>query len=195
MRANVHVDRPRRADASQRSGGLRSSTALAATSSPKDSSRIGVDLGKQLGEVGSRGQRLVGVPAKVAVLTVKAPFSLRAHVREFRDDHFLPVVWRPKSLPFLVQDHRAAYDSVTNSHLRPDGGRNPLRAVCRQLFVDLCLLLLGQCQSCSPIETTSDCRTSVSASAEGRRLNAIVRRLRRGESNPQHGAETRWVAH
>ena len=149
-----------------RSGAPRSSTATAAASSPKDSGWIGVDLIKQVGEAGGRRQRLIDVPAEVAVLTVKPPSSLRAHVRELRHDHFLPVMWRPKSRPFLVQNHRVALDSVSNTHLRADSRRNPLCAVGRQMLLDVRLLYLSQRQV---VFSGCNCPRLANARLSGRR--------------------------
>jgi hypothetical protein len=40
----------------------------------------------------------------------RAPFALRADVRELRDEDFLPVVRRSKSRSFLEHDDRVALD-------------------------------------------------------------------------------------
>src|SRR2546426_3325905 len=144
------------------------------TSSPEDPSWIGVDFVEQLGEAGSRWQRLVAVPAEVAVLTVELPFALRAHVGELSDNQFLPVVGRLKGWSFFEENHRVALDSVTKPYLRLDGWRYPFRAVCRQQLVDLGSLHFGQRHSDSPIEPASVWRT-LTLSGRGERRRAPVR--------------------
>src|SRR4029453_5058621 len=93
------------------------------------------------------------------MLAVESPLASRAHVHELRDDHLLPVVRGLKSRPLLPENPRVPIDAVADSDLCSDRGRHPLRTVCRQQLVDLCLLNLGQSHSCPPVGTVSVWRT------------------------------------
>src|SRR4029450_332805 len=112
------------------------------------------------------------------MLAVEPPLASRAHVHELRDDHLLPVVRGLKSRPLLIENHRVPIDAVADSDLCSDRGRHPLRTVCRQQLIDLCLLNLGQSHSCPRFETVSVWRTP--------RLSG--RRLARPLAMPTHAA-------